>query len=121
MKPITRAEAAKAAGISAAVMAFLAGGMAPAPQDWPANLNGLHVEGYAGYPVYDVYGAPVGEVINIETDSEGRTRHIRIALDGAGELSIPAFRAFLNVPNHEVSMTLPADMLYQRYDDQHPS
>jgi hypothetical protein len=112
MKPITRAEAAKAAGISAAIMAFLAGGMAPALQDGPANLNGLHVDGYAGYRVYDVHGAPVGEVIMIEADAEGRTRNVRIALDGAGELSVPAFRARLNVPSQEVSMTLPADMPY---------
>jgi hypothetical protein len=116
-----RSRTAKVAGGAIAVVAFLAGGMAPAPQEWPARLNGLHVQGFSGYPVFDVSGVQVGQVISIDADAKGRTRHVRISLIGAGELSVPAFRAYLNVPNHEVSMTLPADILYARYDALNPA
>lgn len=79
--------------------------------DGPVRMSGLKVSGLSGYEVLDSVGARVGEVIRVDADYKGRTRYVRVALDQGGEVRMAAFRAYLDKPNRQVEMILPADLI----------
>jgi hypothetical protein len=103
-----------ASGAIAAIAALATAAMPPPPSDGPVRMSGLHVSGLADYPVEDSYGALVGKVVNVETDHDGRTRYVVIALNAGGEARVASFRAFLDQRTHLIAVSLPQDTLATR-------
>lgn len=80
----------------------------PAPKDSePSTMSGLRVDGLAGYSVHDAVGLRIGEISDIETDHEGRTRYLRIRLDDGREARLSAFRAHLDEAGDRVDLMMP--------------
>lgn len=100
----------------AALAVLGAGGMAMGVPDHPVRMSGLKVEGLSGQTVIDRAGLEVGKVVDVEADSQGRTRWIDIALDAGGEARVASFRAFLDARKQQVTLTLSEDLLISRAD-----
>ncbi|MDZ4759543.1 MAG: hypothetical protein SGJ21_00535 [Alphaproteobacteria bacterium] len=103
-----------ASGLAAASLALATAAMTTVPHNpnsEPEYMSGLKVEGLAGYDVVDLRGLPVGEVIHVQADHKGRTRYVRISLDGGGEARIAAFRASLNADQRRIGLHLPRDLV----------
>lgn len=73
----------------------------------PVNMSSLRVEGLSGYPVHDAGGVRIGEVRQVETDQEGRTRYIHMALDDGRETRLAAFRAQLDTSARRIDLVMP--------------
>jgi hypothetical protein len=113
---LKRAQMTCLIGGLAAMAALATGGMATAAPDHPVRMSGLRIEGLAGHTVIDLAGLKVGKIIEVETDSHGRTRWLVIALDSGGEARVASFRAFLDAPRHVIAVSLSEDLLISRAD-----
>jgi hypothetical protein len=84
-------------------------------------MSALKVAGLAGYEVQDWAGLRVGTIAGIERDAQGRTRWLRVELDGGGEARVASFRADLDVAQKTVSLRLSQDLLIARAAISSPS
>lgn len=110
----TRSQKAGGALIAAAILAT--GGMTMDGPQGPIRMSGLKLSGIAGYEVLDMSGLRVGEIAHVETDGQGRTRWLGVALDAGGEARVASFRADLDVKQKLVSLRLSEDLLIARAD-----
>ena len=111
---VSRSQKAWGAIIAGAILAT--GGMAMGSPDGPVRMSGLKVSELSGYQVFDRTGVRVGEINNIETDDNGRTRWLNIGLDAGGEARVASFRADLDASQKLVSLRLSEDLLIARAD-----
>lgn len=110
----TQSRKAWAAIVSGAILAT--GGMVAGAPDGPVRMSGLKVSSLAGYDVRDAAGLRVGEIATIETDGQGRTRWLNIALDAGGNARVASFRADLDARQKMISLRLSEDLLIARAD-----
>lgn len=110
----TKSRKAWAAIVSAAIL--VSGGMVAGAPEGPVRMSGLKVSDLAGYDVLDAAGLRVGEIARIETDGQGRTRWLNIALDTGGNARVASFRADLDAKQKAISLRLAEDLLIARAD-----
>ena len=108
----------KAWGAIVAGAILVTGGMAMGSPEGPVRMSGLKVSDLSGYEVLDRTGSRVGEIRDIETDGDGRTRWLNIGLDAGGEARVASFRADLDAGQKLISLRLSEDLLIARADTQ---
>ena len=111
---LTQSKKIWAAIVSGAILAT--GGMAGGAPEGPVRMSGLKVSSLAGYGVLDAAGRRVGEIATIETDGQGRTRWLNIALNAGGNARVASFRADLDAKQKMISLRLSEDLLIARAD-----
>jgi sporulation protein YlmC with PRC-barrel domain len=71
------------------------------------HMTALNVSGLAGYVLRDSDGREVGRVVNVQTDTRGRTRYVHAVLNGGEDVRIAAFRAQLDRRDQAIDLTVP--------------
>lgn len=71
------------------------------------HMSGLRVSGLTGYMVRDSDGREVGRVVQVEADTQGRTRYVHATLNGGEDVRIAAFRAQLDKQDQAINLTIP--------------
>ncbi len=79
-------------------------------------MSALKASGIAGYEVLEVTGLRVGEIAHVETDGQGHTGWLGVALDAGGEARVASFRADLDAKQKPVSLGFSEDLLIARAD-----
>jgi len=102
--------------LSAALIAMAAlatGGMAMGPPLEPVRMSGLNADKTAGYPVFDRYGQPVGQIASVE-NADGRTMWLNIKLEDGNMARVASFRGFLDARARQVDLILTRDVVETR-------
>ncbi|HEV7694045.1 MAG TPA: hypothetical protein VGO52_24645 [Hyphomonadaceae bacterium] len=102
--------------LSAAVVAMAAlatGGMVMGPPIEPVRMSGLNAVKTEGYPVFDRYGEPVGQIASVE-NADGRTMWLNIKLEDGNMARVASFRGFLDARARQVDLVLTRDLLETR-------
>jgi len=102
--------------LSAAVIAMAAlatGGMVMGPPIDPVRMSGVNATNIEGYPVFDRYGEPVGQIASVE-NADGRAMWLNIKLADGNMARVASFRGFLDARAKQVDLILTRDLVETR-------